>query len=432
VTGGPWALAALVCWQLAASGGLPREVRLDQARPWAAGERQVRVLIFDGARSLSLRSVSPLAVAHLRDLRSAGLRSASVPAGAPISLRVWQGRVALRAGALRATGPILRIAPLSPEGATTISAQGGWGRRALYPGALLISPATGGLRVVEETDLETYVAGVVAAELPKDFPPQAMEAQAIAARTYALFHLGDHADQGADLCAHVHCQAYAGSPPEGSPAAEAARQTAGQVLVWNDLLVDALYHSACGGSTAAAWQVRQGKLLPYLRGTSDHDPYGGEADRYCAQRTRSGWRRSYSFQQAQRLVASNLGVVLGDPELSPGRLKSLRVAEREGARVLLLEVMTSSGRYLVRGDSIRWLFGKGRPGAGGGLPSAVFTLTVERDRSRRARAFVFRGRGNGHGIGLCQWGARGRAESGQSAAEILAAYYPGTEIVDLR
>ncbi len=435
MTGAPWALAALLCWHLGVAGGLPKEVPAAQVVPWANGQRQIRVLMLDQAEALVVRSASAVAVENAGD----GARLATLGGGAAAVLGRWQGQVALRAGSARLSGRALRIRTLSAAGGITVSARGGLPgrRRGSYPGALEITIAESGLRVVAQVDLEAYVAGVVAAELPRDFPLEAMEAQAIAARTYALYHLGDHATEGADLCAQVHCQAYAGVAPGDSTAAEATRRTAGQVLAWNGLLVDALYHSACGGATAAPWEVRQGKLLPYLTRSSDRDGYGEPP--YCRLDRGLNWTRRFTLAQTERLVARNLGTVLGQPGLRPGRLNRLHIAGRQGGRVEWLEITASAGSYRVRGDAIRWLFGTGRPGAGG-LPSTAFDLTVEKNLRGRPRAhhtaggqaFVFRGTGHGHGIGLCQWGARGRAEAGQTAAEILAAYYPGAEVVNLR
>jgi stage II sporulation protein D len=107
------------------------------------------------------------------------------------------------------------------------------------------------------------------------------------------------------------------------------------------------------------------------------------------------------------------------------------VIEPRTGRAEWLKVRTANGTYQVRGDSIRWLFGNGRPGPAG-LRSTAFELSVKTDAGGQPQAFVFRGKGHGHGIGLCQWGARGRAMAGQSAEEILAAYYLGTSVVDLR
>lgn len=421
MTGGPWALAALLCWHLGVSGGLPREVPAGQVRPWALQQRPVRVLISDNAKPASLRPQSP---AIVEDLIS-GAKLVAISPGATIAAKAWSGRVVIKAGRRRIEVPSARIR--SASGNIAVSTQGGHGARGLYPGTVEISADGASLRIVNELDLEDYLVGVVAAELPRTFPLEAMKAQAIAARTYTLSHLGDHAADGADLCSQVHCQVYAGLPPPGSKAARAVRETAGEVLVWNDLLVDALYHSACGGSTAAPWDVRQGKLLPYLSGASDSDG----ADSYCGEDHQLSWTARFTRQQAERLISANLGTILGRPGLSPGHLRSLRVAGRLGLRVEWLEVGTGTGVYRLRGDSIRWLFGSGSPGPTG-LRSAAFKLLIEKDRRGQPPVFVFSGLGHGHGIGMCQWGARGRAENGQTADEILSAYYPGAEIVDLR
>jgi stage II sporulation protein D len=420
VTGGSWALAALLCWHLSVSGAVPKEVPVEQVRPWALNQKHVRVIVLDGARNITIRSSSPAAIVNAEN----GARVASAGAGATITITSWGGALVLRVGGHRINLHAARIEPSS--GGTVILP--GARRLNAYPDSVEIAADGGRLRVINDVGLESYLAGVVAAEVPSTFPLEAMKAQAIAARTYTLSHLGDHAAKGADLCAQVHCQVYSGAPPATSRAALAVRQTAGEVLAWNDLLIDALYHSACGGATAAPWDVRQGKLLPYLTGGSDSEP-GGDA--YCDMDQDSHWTATFTCQQAERLVAANLGAVTARPGLSPGHLRSLQIESRRRSRVEWLDVVTSTGHYRVRGDAIRWLFGNGHPGPSG-LRSSAFTLSVKKDRRGRPTAFVFKGVGHGHGIGMCQWGARGRAESGQTAAEILSAYYPGAEIVNLR
>jgi stage II sporulation protein D len=423
MTGASWGAAAAVLLHLGSLGALPPEVRTQDVRAYPAGERPVRVLVAGGARSVRLR---PSTAAALRD--SSGKQVGVVMAGAAITATAGGAGVRVKAGRLQLSRPAVMIAPATPGGGFTLSAEGGWGRRGLYPGGMRIAPGPAGLRVVNHVDLETYVAGVVASEMPRDFPLEAMKAQAIAARTYALYHLGAHAAEEADLCGSVHCQVYSGQAPPNSRAARAAHETAGQVLSYHGLLVDALYHAACGGSTATAWEVRQGKLLPYLIGEPDTD--GGEKP-YCSHGHDASWRRQYSYPEADRLVRANLGKVLHDRAVKPGKLAGLQpVLDPGTGRAECLKVRTATGAYQVRGDSIRWLFGNGSPGPVG-LRSTAFDLTVKTDAKGRPRAFVFRGRGHGHGIGLCQWGARGRAIAGQSAEEMLAAYYPGATVVDL-
>ncbi len=428
MTASAWACAALLSWHLGFTGALPREVPVDRVRAYAAGQRDIRVLIFKDARTLTLR---PTRTAALEDAESQA-RLATIAAGASLRLAPSGGRVRVQGAGVRTARPRIRLRPLTEDGSTLISGRGGWGRRATYPGVLDISLTSRGLRVVEHLDLESYVAGVLTAEMPAYFPLEAMKAQAVAARTYALHHLGAHAPDGADICARVHCQAYAGGAANASTAARAAQETAGQVLSWNGLLVDAVYHSACGGSTAPAWEVRQGKLLPYLRGVQDAPPHSPFAQPYCARDHDVAWTRRLSRAAAENLVSSNLAHVLGERGLAPGRLKSLQaIPNSRGDRIAWLQVLTEKGTYRVRGDAVRWLFGTGYP-APGGLRSTAFDLTMARDARGQPTAFIFQGVGHGHGLGLCQWGARGRALAGQTAAEILAAYYPGATVTDLR
>jgi stage II sporulation protein D len=423
MTGASWGAAAVVLLHLGSLGALPPEVTTQQGRAYATGEQPVRVLVAGGARSVRLR---PNATVAVRD--PSGKQLGVLKAGAAITATAAGVGVRVKAGRLQASRPTVIVTPTTAGGGVTMSAEGGWGRRGFYPGGIQIAAGPEGLRVVEHVGLETYVAGVVACEMPRDFPLEAMKAQAIAARTYALYHLGAHGADDADLCGNVHCQAYAGQAPPNSRAARAARETAGQVLACNDLLVDAMYHAACGGSTATAWEVRQGKLLPYLIGESDSD--GGEKP-YCSYDHDVSWSRRYSYSEADRLVRANLAKVLHDRGVKPGKLGDLQsVVDPRTGRAEWLKVRTATGTYQVRGDSIRWLFGNGRPGLAG-LRSAAFDLSVKTDAGGRPRAFVFRGRGHGHGIGLCQWGARGRALDGQTAGQILAAYYPGATVVDL-
>lgn len=265
MTASSWASAALICLHLSSVGALPRETHVESVRPYLTGERDVRVVIADRASRVHLR---PEGIVYVEDA-SSGRRLAAARAGALLSARRAGEAVRLTGPGLRVSSPCLRISPARHDSRVALSVSDGWGRRGHYAGALHIYPTPLGLRLVEHVNLETYVSGVVAAEMPSHFPLEATKAQAVAARTYALYHLGGHLGEEADLCGRVHCQAYGGVPSSDSRAAVAARETAGQVLIWNGLVVDAMYHSACGGETATAWQVRQGKLLPYLRRSAD-------------------------------------------------------------------------------------------------------------------------------------------------------------------
>jgi len=425
MTASSWGVASLICLHLSSLGALPPEVRQGDVTSYLNGSRPVRVLIADNASSLRLRPQTQLAIED----GATGERIAVANAGAGLTLRAGRGTLALTGSGTNIRRQHLRFRPIPTESGSAISSSGGWGRSGVYPGPLDLRLTATGIQAVESVSLETYVAGVVASEMPASFPLEAMKAQAIAARTYALYHLGGHESDNADLCGSVHCQAYAGRPSPNSRAARAARETKGRVLVWGDLLIDAMYSSACGGSTATAWEVRQGQILPYLQARSDAP--SPNSDPYCSRDHKIQWTRTFTFTELNRLVSANLDDVVHRPGLCPGRLETLQLAKPTPFdRAEWLKVYTDTGAYRVRGDAIRWLFGIGRPGPGG-LRSIAFDMHVERDASGQPTSFTFTGVGHGHGIGLCQWGARGRALAGQTAPQILAAYYPGTRLVDL-
>ncbi len=422
MSGAGWAAAASLLLHLSGVGALPKEIPATEVSAYAT-DQPVRVLIFRGATSLTLRPGAASAIQAADSEEPLG----ELAAGDSVTITRAGGEVAIEGGGARVTGPDLLVRPTEEGEPAVLSGRGGWGTRGAYPGVLEFR-AAGGLSAIEHVDLESYTAGVVAAEVPKSFPLEAMKAQAVAARTYTLFHLGDHEAEGADLCGQVHCHAYAGVPAAEAKATRAAAETAGQVLTYHGLLIDAQYHAACGGQTVAAWETRQGKLLPYLAGADDRD---AEGEAFCATSHDVTWTKRFTLAEAQQLVAKNLRTVLGDPNLTVGKLRSLRVAERSGDRVQWLEVVTTAGTYRLMGDSIRWLFGAGVAGPSG-LRSTQFDLVTKQDAKGTPSAFVFTGRGHGHGIGMCQWGARSRAAAGETAEDILAAYYPGTEVTDLR
>jgi len=417
MSGGAWAAGALVLLHLGGVGALPREVPVMEAARYVSAH-PIRVLIVHGATQVWLRP----GAAALVENADTGQQVATVAAGGLLTVKRRGGILAVEGVGREVRGTRFTVRPAEEGPPATLSSVGGWGARGQYPGTIEFR-AAGGVDVIERVDLEAYTAGVVAAEVPKGFLLEALKAQAIAARTYTLFHLGDHEAEGADLCSRVHCHAYAGVPAPEATARQAVAETAGEVLAYHGLLIDAQYSAACGGHTVAAWETRQGKLLPYLCGAEDGDGNGA----YCGQGHTVTWTKRFSYAEGQRLVARNLRTVLGDDSISPGRLLALRVEARDGDRVKWLEVKTTTGLYRVMGDSIRWLFGTGFAGPSG-LRSTEFELKTKANRRGTPASFVFTGRGHGHGIGMCQWGARGRAAAGQSAEEILAAYYPGVTV----
>jgi stage II sporulation protein D len=310
-----------------------------------------------------------------------------------------------------------------------------------YPATLRVfSTGTGSsarLTLVNILPLEAYVAGVTEKEMGSGFGLEALRAQAIAIRSYTLYYLGRHGAEAADLCAGYHCQVYHGIPDPLSRTAYAAYSTKGQILLYKEQPIRANYFSTCGGETAAATFLNTAPIdFPYLTSISDRasDPPSltdekqisdflhQKPDSFCAISPRYRWSATYTADELNALVSQNLDERICRPGLKPGKVKSLQVIRRSGGRAQVLQIDTESGTYTVEGDNIRWLFNP-KP-----LQSAFFVLDLEKNRHGKIKKYTFIGGGWGHGVGMCQFGAEGRARAGQSAAEILQAYYPGTEL----
>nr|WP_297173303.1 stage II sporulation protein D [uncultured Agathobaculum sp.] len=260
-----------------------------------------------------------------------------------------------------------------------------------------------------ELPLEDYVAGVVAAEIPNDFPEEALRAQAVAARTYAVYKLfrgRPEAHPEADLCDdYRHCAAWrdiavetaAGS--DLSRVQQAVQDTAGEILTYDGQPIAAVFHCVSGPRTEAARDV-WGEDIPYLQ--SAVSPGGSAYDGY---------------EDAVTLSADDFRTAVADAfpsaDLSGAPNTWFKASVRsEAGGVITVEL----GGVTVEGAAVRELFG---------LQSTNFTLTTTED------SITFHTIGYGHGVGLSQYGARYMAEQGASYAEILAHYYLNTALVTL-
>jgi stage II sporulation protein D len=286
-----------------------------------------------------------------------------------------------------------------------------------YRGAAeVVAHRSRGLIVINRLGLEDYLLGVVPAEIGRRAPEEfaAVRAQAVAARTYTISQLGRRDSLGFDLFATVEDQVYGGLEAERSDVERAINETRGEILVFDGQPVSAFYHSTCGGRTATREEVWGEPNLPYLR--SVRDAGGGED--FCAISPRYRWRESWTADEMNGFVRAELASRLGVSPSSLGRILGIRVLSRtEADRVDQLEVEASGGRYVIRKNEIRWVL---QPSEGRILGSTDF---VVRQGRLADGEIVVEGRGYGHGIGMCQWGAIGRARAGQGYREILAAYY---------
>jgi stage II sporulation protein D len=311
------------------------------------------------------------------------------------------------------------------------SAWGGFvvhgGRR--YRGELVVHASDAGLTVVNRLPIDEYLKGVVPVEIGPTRTMEefaAAEAQAVAARSYAYIRVGWSGDRRSyDLRPTVIDQAYGGVNAETVVGTRAVESTAGLVLKYDGRMVNAPYHSTCGGTTAEAPEAWPTRSEPYLRRVSDQVP--GSDRFFCDISPRFRWTRDLLGDRLDAAVARYLHEYAAVPARGPGHVRAVSVVARTpSGRVKSVEITTGrGGPYTLRGNDARFVL---RTAGGAILNSASFEVeSASTDGGRLAR-LKLRGVGYGHGVGMCQWGAIGRARAGQDFRAILAAYFPGTTV----
>lgn len=260
-----------------------------------------------------------------------------------------------------------------------------------------------------ELPLEEYVAGVVAAEIPNDFPTEAIRAQAVAARTYAVYKLSrgrPEAHPDADLCDdYHHCAAYrdiaveTASGSDLSRVQQAVEDTAGEILTYGGSPIAAVFHCVSGPRTESAKDV-WGEDIPYLQ--SAVSPGGSAYD---------GYEDAVTISADDFRAAVSEAFPSADVSGTPDSWFKASARSAAGG-VITVEL----GGVTVEGTAVRELFG---------LQSTNFTLTTTEN------SITFHTIGYGHGVGLSQYGAKYMAEQGSSYSEILSHYYQGTTLTKL-
>jgi stage II sporulation protein D len=290
----------------------------------------------------------------------------------------------------------------------------------------------GGVTAVNVLPVEDYLRGVVPAEIGRlnDTAASAIQAQAVAARTYTLSYFGRRKEDGFDLLSTVQDQVYDGVAGEARTGDRAVIATRGVVAAYKNRYVRCNYFSTCGGRTAAIDEVWRESPLDFLR--SIRDRAGAEKEAFCKSSKYYRWRERWPADEFLDLVASWGPRVYPESigDVTPGELVAVRVRDRgPSKRVTDLEVRTQSGTYNLTGDRIRSVCR--RPGAHEAtLRSTLFNVTVERAQGRPV-AVVFDGGGFGHGVGMCQVGAIGMSRAGYSLTQIIGHYYRGARLARL-
>jgi SpoIID/LytB domain protein len=445
-------------------------------------EPRILVALMQGASELHLEARGPFR------LRAGGLPERALPSGVRIALRPLDGDLLL---SLDGVAPLAVGAPLElqPHEETscavavrdvTVGVDFHWEHREdlVYRGAMrVLGDPRGGLRLLNELPLETYLASVVSSEMSARCPPALLEAHAIISRSWLWAQIRDKVvgrplpildepcpnaleirrwydredHEGFDVCADDHCQRYQGVTRALSTAAEeATRATRGLFLTCEGHVCDARFSKCCGGFTerfATAW----GDLdVPYLRALPDAiDPgaqrgpfddeetasafIGADPPAFCNTSDRALLERllpgidhdtRHFYRWEERIAQDELrGFVRARLDVDPGPILALQpLARGPSGRIY---------RLLVQGEGLRLVVGKElevrRILSKSHLRSSAFVVRPE-GGGRVPETFTLRGAGWGHGVGLCQIGAAVMADRGASARAILAHYFPGTAL----
>ena len=374
----------------------------------------VRIGLVVGASDVNVGGGGPLVITN-----PAGVRVQDVIEGA-----AWRVRPAGSAMTLSGPGGLnggrldaLVVTPLHPGQYVRIDGRD-------YRGEVAVIPGPDGLTVINRLGLESYLAGVLSAEMGRRDPSevQAMYAQAVISRTYAVRNLGKRRALGFDLYGTVSDQVYGGVGAETAQSWDAVRATRAEIVTWKGQPIDAFFYSTCGGRTESGAAVFQLAGDPYLQSVSDLDPNG---QAYCRFSPRFRWREEYSGDSLEAMLRRTLPGLTNVNATSITRVEDVKVTRRTpSGRVEVVEFKLNGRQVSVSGQAVRRAF---LLPDGGMLRSTAFDVQ-ERADGARVSWLAIDGRGAGHGVGFCQWGAVGRAREGQDYGQILAAYYPSTRV----
>ena len=332
-----------------------------------------------------------------------------------------------------------------------------WFRGYRYYGGFEYQRVSGGnINVINVVDLEDYVKCVIPWEMSKDWPVEALKAQAVCARTYAVCQT-KHRAQGFDICATTHCQVYQGTAASGANSDAAVDQTAGEFLYYSGRLVqEAVYYSSNGGASEDSLNV-WGNDVGYLKGKID--PYEGKIASIIP---RYNWSTTFTASELTSLL-NNRGYGIGTVKnayvsayTDTGNVYSVtftgtsgsKTVSREACRTLLnlrsqrftIGGGTGENIYSVNdtGESVALgsMSAINSSGKSSALSGNVYVITssgtsqlVQRTTtSSGSGSFVISGSGYGHNVGMSQWGAYSMASLGYSYRDILQFYYTDVSI----
>ena len=269
-----------------------------------------------------------------------------------------------------------------------------------YRGDFEVRNILGKIYIINIVNIEDYLCSVVPSEMPAGWNIEALKAQAIVSRTYTYYHLfkNSSSKKEFDLDATTNFQVYKGISVEKDSTTKAVKETAGLILTYNSEPILAYFHSTSGGKTADDKYVFSGEDLPYLEGVPC--TYSKDSPHYQ-------WTIELSLKEIEEALRKKYQRM--------GKISKISFKKFDD-RVIAVEIVHSNGTINLTGNQFRLLISPER------LRSTFFTA------EKKGNVFYIQGRGWGHGVGMCQWGAKGRAEHGFSYEKILTYYYKDVKL----
>ncbi len=269
----------------------------------------------------------------------------------------------------------------------------------LFRGNIQFIKRNNKILAVNRIGLQDYIKGILYHEVSHYWPMEALKAQAIVCRTYALYQMQENKQKDFDVTSDIYSQVYGGQESERFRTNKAVDETEGKVIFYQGKIIPAYFHATCAGHTedaALLWNI-------------DLSPLKGVVCPYCKESPHFNWHYDLPIKEIAKKL-SDAGFKVKD-------IKNIRIEGKDNSgRITNLIITSEEGDEKVPAKDFRGTIGPNI------IKSANFSVSIA------GKDMVFEGIGWGHGVGLCQWGAYFMAKEGKSADEILKYYYPGINV----
>jgi len=279
--------------------------------------------------------------------------------------------------------------------------------KVIYRGNILIRLSKNGkLNIINVLNIEDYLKGVLPKEVSASWDIEALKAQAVISRSYAVKNLNRHITENFNMCSSVHCQVYGGASAENEKCNKAIADTHGQVLMFDNEIAQTVFHASCGGYTEDPKYVWDWK-------NATPDYLKGRKDKYCSDSPHNEWTCTLSEKIIRKKLLSS-GYKIGS-------IKKITLSGNTGGHAKEFVIIThKDGKLKLKTYKFRLA-----------VDSGLIKSAMIKNIKRKGTDFIFSGRGWGHRVGLCQCGAKVMAEKGLSYKKILQYYYPKTKIKNI-